>query len=740
MRLAVIIPLALSVSSCVDLNKGGTGLVPPSLSPLGFVGFETQVEIDAGVAAVGATALADLTGDGVLDLAVAGSEGRLRVLVGQGQAGFVAGADLAVTLGASAIEAVDLDRDGDRDLVVASLVGARVDVFENDGAGNFSARPSVTTAPVPTSIAIADCNDDGVVDLLLSHFSPSLVEVFFGVGDGTFAPAGTLPMPSAGRSIGLSVAHVDGDAFSDVVVADTDHNQVVIYHGDSTGVHDHVTTIAVGAGPFGVAVGDFNGDGVNELAVSCVADETVEVYNRIGGGGFALLQTVRAKGQPTFATAGDVSGDGIDDLLVGMLRTRALAVFEGDALGGMPLGREVRLGTTGAPLAIRVGDVNADGRVDAIVGASGLDRINVFLGATGGLAGARHQDVGLDVPATFDLADFDRNGTLDLVAGGLGGERIAIHETKPNDSVGDGHAVFEPLVELELGDLAAQRDVYDVIARDVNGDGWTDVLVAVDGGVKLCLNQQTSPPTFAVLPANGVFAPGVAPRVLAAADVTGDGALDLVVAYVASAQIAIARGDGAGSFGAPTFQSIDGGPGGLAIADFDGDRELDVAVSLMNRAAVQIFAVDGDGAMSRVTEQPVGALPTRLSAADLNGDGLSDLVVSNGHTNDLSLLIKLPNGGFAMTAVPVGQGPTALLTEDLNRDGAVDILASSLTSSDFHVILGDGAGGVARALVFPGTYTASNAMFADLNGNGLNDLVVSGFETQRIVTFKNVSR
>ncbi len=736
MRFVILLVAVTAFSGGGCSSKSGSAA---SSTILGAVVFETQVELFGGVGEVSGVALADVTGDSALDVSVIDRMGSVQVSAGQAGGVFVPAATVPVSADGVDIRAADIDLDGDLDLCVASFRNDVVNVLRNDGAGGFVAMPDIATSPVPTSMVVQDCNDDEIPDLLLTHFSESFVAVFLGNGDGSFGAEIPLTSANAGNTAGLTVADVTGDGNTDILVCDMERDQVVIFPGDSQGLHDSTAIVPVGDGPFDVAVGDLTGDGVPEIAVTNFDGRSVQVLSRAPGvADFAVLQELAVDGVPGYCAIGDVTGDGANDVVVSMVSSRAIQVFEGDssAAPDAPLGAETRLGTTGSPHRPILGDVDGDGRNDVLVAGVGTAAINLFLSRAGRLVGARHHRTPLRSPAIVDVADFDGDGVEELVAGGLGEALVAIMERA------DDTEVRERLtVSVADASQVVNRTVHDVLTADIDKDGKPDVLVAVDGGIKLCHNvsPEDGPIAFDVRPADSTLAPGDEPRVLATGDVTGNGEVDLIVAFDSDSRLDIVPGLGGGLFGPPLRHAVPSGPGGLAVADFDGDERDEVAVSLRNRALVRILDVDA-GRITVLTEQPVGDLPTRLDAADFNGDGRSDLVVSNGVSDSVTMLIATANGGFTANEVPAGDAPTALLTGDLNRDGFVDVLVATLKGSDFRVLLGDGRGGIGQGLVFPGTFTANTAALIDWDGTGLSDLVIGAFETQRLVVYENVSR
>ena len=112
--------------------------------------------------------LGDLTGDGVADAVVIHAVG-ISVSVGDGAGGLVAEMPMEVGRGPQDGTLVDLDADGDLDLVVLARRDATLAVLANDGAGGFHEVTRIATGPDPLRVAAADMDLDGSMDMVVLH-------------------------------------------------------------------------------------------------------------------------------------------------------------------------------------------------------------------------------------------------------------------------------------------------------------------------------------------------------------------------------------------------------------------------------------------------------------------------------------------------------------------------------------------------------------------------------------------
>jgi FG-GAP-like repeat len=263
-------------------------------------------------------------------------------------------------------------------------------------------------------------------------------------------------------------------------------------------------------------------------------------------------------------------------------------------------------------------------------------------------------------------------------------------------------------------------------AADFDGDTRLDLLVAPGSGGSegLALRRGIgagffAPPERIVLDA--------APRSAVAADLDGDGILDVVYTHVIADRrtgVSTQLGAGAGRFGPEDRLVAEHDPQGVAVGDWDGDGRVDLALA-NGAAAASILRGRGDGTFGAEEILPDGAGAVAVAGADLNGDRAADLVLV---TETEALVFRgMPGGGPALTTrlprhlpgLPIGD---ALALQDVNADGAVDILVGDA------LFLGRRDGGFALAAPFvpDAVGSVSGLLAADFDGDGAVDVLVAG--------------
>ncbi|HZJ72803.1 MAG TPA: VCBS repeat-containing protein, partial [Planctomycetota bacterium] len=147
-----------------------------------------------------------------------------------------------------------------------------------------------------------------------------------------------------------------------------------------------------------------------------------------------------------------------------------------------------------------------------------------------------------------------------------------------------------------------------------------------------------------------------------------DGQPDLAVANLASFNVAILLGDGAGGFSAPTTFATGAIPRAIAIGDLDGDGRQDLAVANLGSDDVSVLLGDGLGGFGAAATFTAGTDPHDIAIGALNGDGLPDIVVANLFSANVSVFVNqcsawsdLGSGLAGVDGVPalVGTGTLA---------------------------------------------------------------------------------
>ena len=226
-----------------------------------------------------------------------------------------------------------------------------------------------------------------------------------------------------------------------------------------------------------------------------------------------------------------------------------------------------------------------------------------------------------------------------------------------------------------------------------------------------------------------------------AADLNGDGKLDLAAPGVTGAAVMLNNGDG--TFSQKTEFPLINYPQGIAAADFNGDGKTDLAVTLQNaQFSMAILLGTGTGNFGPPAYYPntSGFDSPYALASDINNDGKVDVLIM--HSIDcfgpepchgariVTLMVGNGDGTFQPAReIDVNTFPYSFALGDFNRDGIKD-LAVGGSNTELSILLGGGDGtfGAPRVmqLVEGGDlFSASNDVdIADFNRDGIEDITV----------------
>ncbi len=271
-------------------------------------------------------------------------------------------------------------------------------------------------------------------------------------------------------------------------------------------------------------------------------------------------------------------------------------------------------------------------------------------------------------------------------------------------------------------DHAAAAAPRGIALADFNRDGWIDIATAGTAGASVAVLLNQAPPRSSFR-AGQAIPVGGGPFDIAAGDLNRDGIPDLAIANADLNAVTVLIGRGNGAFQPKRDVAMAGNPRGIALADVDQDGKLDILVTQYVSGSWRILFGDGSGRIARSTTVATGALPQGIAAADLNHDGRLDVVVAHASSSGLIAFYGSASGSW--TRRSVGDGASnVLVTRDFNRDGWIDVAAASTTRSIVTVYLGAASGFRAPASYQTGP-SPRGIDAADLNRDGFIDFVTA---------------
>jgi hypothetical protein len=401
-----------------------------------------------------------------------------------------------------------------------------------------------------------------------------------------------------------------------------------------------------------------------------------------------------------------------------------------------------------ASISVLAADFNGDGRRDIAAltgrGSATAGSVAILLGNTDGtLQAAVNYPAGI-LPNAMTAFDFNGDGKLDLAIANRGDGSDPKTGTV-SILLGNGNGTFRTGATYQIPPLnTSQMQPYTIVAADFDADGKTDVMVSAPHKQGLTLLHGNGDGTFQVLAAKTGYALPYDPTFTAAGDLNKDGKPDLVTINLDGTVSALINA-GDGSFS--TIRRYVAGnelangvyAAGAFVADFNDDGNLDIIVAtghpdalISNPMYVTVLFGKGDGSFYGAAAQESSPSVQAVAFGDFNKDGIVDMVVGSdafGTTSGIRVLLGKAGGGYQAPLNITGTyRPDWLGVADMNGDGLLDLVAQAYSSVSVWAGKGDGTFQSATT-ISTGSAAISSVAIGDLNGDARPDIVVSRGQT-----------
>ncbi len=316
-------------------------------------------------------------------------------------------------------------------------------------------------------------------------------------------------------------------------------------------------------------------------------------------------------------------------------------------------------------------------------------------------------------PSGVAIGDFTNDGIADLAVVVEGPDRIEIH-------AGDGLGGFS-LAGSAILPSSSSPGV--LAAGDLDGDGDLDLMVAL----KDFLTVQVVTNQAGTLVAGAQFGTGDETKSIDLGDIDGDGDLDAITVNRRDDSATLLVNTGGGAFTGTQF-ATGADPRGATFGDFDGDGDLDIAMSAHDDRLIDILR-NTNGSFSPWTSLSTGAQlrPEGVTATDLDGDGDDDLAAAvNGAIGDFAAVWLSGGGGFGAmnTTASGGTNASEIATADLDCNGLPDLVVLNIDSPNLGVLQNLGGTFGAATTVAVGTDPEYIAI-GDADGDGDLDIAAT---------------
>lgn len=611
---------------------------------------------------------ADMDADGDLDVLSASSNDDLVVWyenMGNGQFGLpITVAD--DVLSATDVYAADLDGDLDVDIIVASSTSnGFVRVLENTGNAVFEIGQVLPINTVRAAQAV-DLDNDGDLDILWSsafgvvRWRSNEGGLSFGVQPNISTDGG------ANTSSGLHTVDIDFDGDLDILVASHSDDKIIWLENLGNGIFGSDQVLAENIErAHAISSGDLDGDGDLDIVAASFDLQEVFWFENLGGNTFGPKEVIATtKDNPVTLAAGDIDQDGDPDLVYGTDMGNLKGTIELFVNDGVAQFDKVDLGRSSLGPLIFPFDLDADGDPDLVVGSTFEDKVSWYENLGNGELGLQ-QAISLEVDNLKGVyaADLDNDGDGDVMyIMNLPNNEFT---TVWQENVGGG--VFGPqkILSYQLGAL------FLIFAFDRDGDGDLEVVVYHGlGGLVYFDNLGNG--NFSTAKNFGTLVGGQ-PRLIAS-DMDVDGDEDLLGVSFNNNELFFIQNDGGGNFTRIDISNELEDPVGVFAADLDNDGDQD-AISLSrtdHKSAWYENLGNGNFGPQQIISLNYN-YPTNIIASDIDQDGDQDVLVSS--TGNLEIVWHENQGGgvFAMETQLI-DGVSGFTPVDINVDGDDDLI------------------------------------------------------------------
>lgn len=706
--------------------------------------FATPVGFDLGASyqSAGLT-LGDVDGDGKSDMIVPNPyEHALSILRNTSTLGNVSYASKqSFAVGTSGTSPmctpafVDLDGDGKGDIIVGDNGSNTLSIFRNtstSGSISLATRQTVSTSATPYSIGFADFNGDGKFDLVVSSNSSATASVFPNTSTlGTISFGTKMDITVGGSQYhGIAIADFDGDGKTDFATLNRSSNSIsIIRNTSSTSSMSFATKVDLSlatSNAFWLSSTDIDGDGKIDLAVTHESGTTMSVFRNISSSGtitFATRQDLSSLNNSRNICFADFNGDSKPDMLVPAFSGSAALHLNTSTSGAITFAAYQTVYIASYPEGGAVGDVDGDGKPDIVQPNWGGYAIFV----------TRNHPVS----SNANLAGLTSTaGTLNPA---FSATTTSYSMTLPyeNDSL-----AFTPTLEDTLSTIQFQfnSNGYSNIS---NGTQTTKKALQVGSNTfdfKVTAQNGTTVKTYTISVVRNIALPsisGISPTsdtIGSLVSISGShfnttssnnfiyfGAAKATVISSTDTLIVVRVPKGA-AYGSITYIDLSTARSTASLQRFNpilaNPKSTMTSADFSTR---QAFTATGSWFMS-------------AEAGDFDLDGDLDVVLADLNKNSISIkpnTSTIGNVSFGtqidFNTITTINGCRGLATADVNGDGLLDILAVGSGASNVYIFKNTSTGGTisfAAAVSYPLGYGGFNVATADFDGDGLLDIVV----------------
>ncbi|MDB5143117.1 MAG: C-terminal target protein [Mucilaginibacter sp.] len=648
-----------------------------------------------------AVTMADIDGDGKLDIAVLNSSefsNAISLYKNTAQKGVLNAASFAVRFDQitgntepTAMALQDLDGDGKPELITINKKNNSIEINHNNAvsgtinAQTFGAKVSLTTITGPEGLTIGDIDGDGKPDIIISN-NIELSILLNKTITGSINASSFVAQPIINTYLqSLALADLDNDGRLDIMGVNSQTGYVSILHNiiavngavDATSFEPAFDLTTGGTGNF-LTTADLNNDGKLDLILVNKNKNTLAVLQNIASGAvintgsFSPAVNFTTGNFPYKAEVGDIDGDGLLDIIVPNYGEANFSILHNvistGEINSTSFVGKLDFKTADYTSSVAIGDIDGDGRSD-IAATNSISVFSLFhnnpvnppvITSVSPLSGP----VGTSVTIT-GLNFNKRSATNNIIYfGATRGKVVSATDKQIVVTVPQG-ATYQPISVLNT---ETQRSGYSITPFITTYEGNNDIQASDFENPDF--TRHTSSKRMIVQ----LF------------DIDGDGKPDQVSGEIEGKTVHIGLNTGSrgsdlsGQFNAPIDFTAGNNINQFRIGDIDGDGKPDIVSVNSDANSISILRnISTPGKVAFAKKIDLSFFDentfTLLVLADVNIDGKLDLLISNSSTM-ISICRNTSSVGLISFAAKYDMFVTSsgLAANDIDGDGKPDLI------------------------------------------------------------------
>lgn len=617
----------------------------------------------------------------------------------------------------SSLTSVDLDNDGDNDVIFASVWGGTVYWYENYGNGNFSYQKNISEIGIGAGpICPVDLDNDGDYDILSS--SGDNIVWYKNLGDGSFASQQIITYLVDNPS-SVYAADLDNDGDMDAISGSYTDNKVAWYENNGNGNFGPQNIISTSDdGVRCVHSDDLDNDGDFDIIVASFFNH-ITWYENDGTGNFGGQQSITYQASKAVSVySADLDGDGDQDIIsANQQNTNKIAWYENDGAGNFGE-QKIISGLVNYPTRVISFDMDNDGDNDVLSSSAWDDKIAWYKNQGQGNFGEQQIISSTsDGASSVFASDLNNDGYLDVISSSTEDNKIAWYK---NNNFGG----FEP-EEILSKSAEGASSVYSI---DFDGDGLNDILSTSFWDDRVAWYKNLGNGTFNLQNIIDTYVDGATFAV--AGDLDNDNDYDIVAAGNLCDRVVWYENDSLGNF--IVGQIISSTANALhfvSIVDLDMDGDNDIICD-KQIPGIQILWFENDGNGNFSNEQFIASdasITYCIYPVDFDGDNDKDILCGG---SEIFWYEHIDGNGSFRTKQVIAEGSSGIYYEwaypsDVDNDGDFDILTASSGNSGiikWHENDGEGNFGVANTIYW-NNHKINRVYSVDLDLDGDQDIL-----------------